>query len=116
MKEFIVNESKKAMARFKRDLIFIAKMFFILAVNLLCRGLPHFLIWWIVLWPLVIRPAAASILRSLRGEGNPPQAVTAIYQPQPVPVYQKPRNSGLDVSALLRQAENFLREIRLIKK
>lgn len=55
MKEFIAEETKKALARLWKSLIFIAQRFFILTVNLLFWILPMMVLAYFTLKPLVSR-------------------------------------------------------------
>lgn len=102
MRNFILNESRNAIERLKRTLVFIARALFIGFVNFLFWFLPLIFIGY-----LAVRP----IMNLLTREDSPAQA-SYKSESRPEPSRQNPIN----IPDAVRSARSILNDIRSIKR
>ena len=104
MKEFILNQTRKALERLRRSIVMILKTMFIVFVNAVLWLLPMVFMGWV---------SMAWIL-SATGDHGPDRAMQGdAYQ---APAQERRRVSVFDLRSMLQSTNNLVREIRFWKK
>ncbi len=104
MREFILNQTRKALQRLRRSIVMILKTTFIVFVNAVLWLLPMVFMGWVSMAWILSATGDHGPERTMQGNAYQ----TSAQERRRVPV--------LDLRSMLQSADNLIRQIRFWKK